>query len=73
LTINYVEAKREDKLNDADVISRKEEYNIAVLQANGAGKANGYKEWKYLFIPSMQITPVSTFKPLCKRFLEVSE
>ena len=72
-TIYLVEVKGEDKLNDADVISKKKRGIQYCQVASDWGKANGYKEWKYLFIPSMQITPVSTFENLCKRFSEVSE
>lgn len=35
------------------------------------GKANGYKEWRYLFIPSKQIMPNSSFMQLAKRFQEL--
>ena len=32
------------------------------------GKANGYKEWRYLFIPSKQVMPNSSFMQLAKQF-----
>ena len=32
------------------------------------GKANGYKQWRYLFIPSKQVMPNSSFMQLAKRF-----
>ena len=32
------------------------------------GKANGFKEWRYVFIPSKQIQPYSTFAQLAERF-----
>jgi type III restriction enzyme len=32
------------------------------------GRANGYKEWDYVFIPSKQITENSTFETLVERF-----
>lgn len=35
------------------------------------GKANGYKEWRYLFIPSKQVMPNSSFMQLAGRFKEV--
>ena len=35
------------------------------------GKANGYKEWKYLFIPSRKIMPNSSFLQLAKQFHEL--
>ena len=35
------------------------------------GKANGYKEWQYLFIPSQKIMPNSSFLQLAKQFHEL--
>lgn len=51
-TIYLVEVKGEDKLNDPDVIAKKKRGIQYCEVASRWGKANGYKEWRYLFIPS---------------------
>ena len=46
-------------------------YNLLCLHRGDRmrwGKANGYKQWKYLFIPSKQIMPNSSFMQLAKMF-----
>ena len=67
-TIYLVEVKGEDKLQDPDVIAKKKRGIQYCEVASRWGKANGYKEWKYLFIPSKQIMPNSSFVQLTKRF-----
>ena len=69
-TIYLVEVKGEDKLQDPDVIAKKKRGIQYCEVASRWGKANGYKEWKYLFIPSKQIMPNSSFVQLAKRFRE---
>lgn len=69
-TIYLVEVKGEDKLNDADVIAKKNRGIQYCEVASRWGKANGYKEWRYLFIPSKQIMPNSSFMQLAKRYQE---
>ena len=69
-TIYLVEVKGEDKLQDPDVIAKKKRGIQYCEVASRWGKANGYKEWKYLFIPSKQIMPNSSFVQLAKRFEE---
>lgn len=69
-TIYLVEVKGEDKLQDPDVIAKKKRGIQYCEVASHWGKANGYKEWKYLFIPSKQIMPNSSFMQLAKRFQE---
>ena len=66
--IYLVEVKGEDKLQDPDVIAKKKRGIQYCEVASRWGKANGYKEWKYLFIPSKQIMPNSSFVQLAKRF-----
>ncbi len=69
--IYLVEVKGEDKLNDPDVIAKKK---CAVRYCDVVSrwsKANGYKEWRYLFIPSKQVMPNSSFLQLSKRFQEL--
>ena len=68
--IYLVEVKGEDKLQDPDVIAKKKRGIQYCEVASRWGKANGYKEWKYLFIPSKQIMPNSSFVQLAKRFIE---
>ena len=69
--IYLVEVKGEDKLNDPDVIAKKKRGIQYCEVASRWGKANGYKEWKYLFIPSKQVMPNSSFMQLAGRFKEV--
>ena len=69
-TIYLVEVKGEDKLNDPDVISKKKRGVQYCEVASRWGKANGYKQWQYLFIPSKQVMPNSSFMQLAKRFKE---
>lgn len=42
---------------------------VAVAKAKGM-KSIGYKPWRYLFIPSKQVLPNSSFAQLAKRFQE---
>ena len=67
-TIYLVEVKGEDKLNDADVVAKRKRGEQYCRVASDWGKANAYKEWKYLFIPSQQIQTSSTFENLSLRF-----
>ena len=69
--IYLVEVKGEDKLNDPDVIAKKERGMQYCAVASRWGKANGYKEWRYLFIPAGQIRPNSSFAQLAERFSEL--
>lgn len=69
--IYLVEVKGEDKLNDPDVIAKKNRGIQYCETATRWGKANGYKEWRYLFIPSKQVLPSSTFMQLAQRFQEL--
>lgn len=68
--IYLVEVKGEDKLNDPDVIAKKNRGIQYCEVASRWGRANGYKEWKYLFIPSKQALPNSSFTQLAMRFQE---
>lgn len=69
--IYLVEVKGEDKLNDPDVIAKKERGIQYCAVASRWGKANGYKAWQYLFIPAGQIRSSSTFALLAERFKEL--
>ena len=68
--IYLVEVKGEDKLNDPDVIAKKKRGVQYCEVASRWGKANGYKEWRYLFIPSKQVMPNSSFMQLAERFMK---
>ena len=67
-TIYLVEVKGEDKLSDPDVIAKKKRGIQYCKVASRWGKANGYKQWRYLFIPSKHVMPNSSFMQLAKRF-----
>jgi len=69
--IYLVEVKGEDKLNDPDVIAKKKRGVQYCEVASRWSKANGYKEWRYLFIPSKQVLPNSSFMQLAQRFQEL--
>ena len=69
--IYLIEVKGEDKLNDPDVIAKKERGIQYCAVASRWGKANGYKEWRYLFIPAGQIRPNSSFAMLAERYKEL--
>lgn len=66
--IYLVEIKGEDRLADPDVIAKKTRAIKYCEVVTNWGKANGYKEWKYLFIPSLQILENSSFKRLANLF-----
>jgi type III restriction enzyme len=66
--ICLVEVKGEDRLDDADVLAKKDRALRYCKVVSEWGRANGYKEWDYVFIPSKQITENSTFETLVERF-----
>lgn len=65
-----VEVKGEDKLNDDDVNEKRKMAIIFCEVASNWSKENSRKEWKYLFIPSKEIMPSSSFKNLVDRFIQ---
>ncbi|HGM3506449.1 TPA: DEAD/DEAH box helicase [Clostridioides difficile] len=69
--VYLVEVKGEDKLNEPDVVAKKKRAIKYCEVVSNWGKANGYKQWEYLFIPSMQIHENSSFKQLSKQFVEL--
>ena len=66
--IYLTEVKRADKMTDPDVVAKKERGTQYCSIASRWGKANGYKEWRYLFIPDNQVQPNSTFAQLAARY-----
>lgn len=69
--IYLVEVKGENMLTDPDVIAKKERGIQYCAVASRWGKANGYKEWRYLFIPAGQILSSSSFRQLAERYKEL--
>lgn len=67
-TIYLVEVKAERDLQNPDVIAKKKRGIQYCETVTHWSEANKYKPWKYLFIPSKQIFPSSTFAMLVKKF-----
>lgn len=69
--IYLVEVKGEDRISDVDVIAKKERAIQYCKAVSEWSKANGYKQWQYLFIPAGEIHSNTSFGQLAKRFTEV--
>lgn len=69
--IFLAEVKGEDRLNDPDVIAKKKRAMQYCDVATRWGNANGYKKWQYLFIPSKQVMPNSSFMQLAEQFKQL--
>lgn len=67
-TIYLVEVKAEKELDNPDVIAKKKRGILYCETVTHWSEANGYKPWRYLFIPANQIYPNSTFKMIVKKF-----
>ena len=67
-TIYLVEVKAERDLNDPDVIAKKKRGILYCETVTHWSEANGFKPWKYLFIPANQIYPNSTFMMIAKKY-----
>lgn len=67
-TIYLVEVKAEKDMNDPDVIAKEKRGILYCETVTHWNEANGYKPWKYLFIPANQIFPNSTFMMIAKKF-----
>lgn len=63
-----IEIKREDEIEDADVIAKTKKAIQYCDVASGWSRENGKKEWRYVFIPSKEILGNSSFSNLVKRF-----
>ena len=68
-TIYLVEVKAEKDMNDPNVIAKKKRGILYCETVTHWSEANGYKPWKYLFIPANQIYPNSTFMMIAKKFV----
>ena len=66
--IYLTEVKGEDRINDPDVLAKKERGIKYCEVASRWGKANGFKDWRYLFIPAGEIKTSSSFSQLAQRF-----
>ncbi len=66
--IYLVEVKAENQMNNPDVVAKKNRAIQYCKLASDYGRANGYKEWEYVFIPSQEIMPNSSFLQLAHRF-----
>lgn len=69
--IYLVEIKGEDRLNDADVIAKKERAIQYCKVSSEWARDNNYKEWRYLFIPSQAIKSSVSFNFLREKYVEV--
>ncbi len=67
-SIFLTEVKDSSKLNDADVIAKKNRGIQFCKTVSEWAKANNFKEWKYLLIPHDQIRENSSFKNLTTQF-----
>lgn len=64
-----VEIKDKRKLNDPDVIAKKDRAIQYCKVASTYNKAHGHKQFKYLFIPHDEVYSNSSFNNLKDRFL----
>ena len=67
-TIYLVEIKGEDKLNDPDVIAKKDRSIKYCRTVSNWSNENGYKPWKHLFIPAAKIQATTSFAQLSNLF-----
>lgn len=65
-----VEVKDSRRLNDSDVLAKKERAIKYCKVASEYNKACGHKGFKYLFIPHNEISSTSRFNVLKERFVE---
>ena len=63
-----IEVKAEKDMDDPDVIAKKKRGVQYCEVATRWCRANGYKPWKYLFIPAKQVLANSSFARLVERF-----
>lgn len=64
-----VEIKGEDKINNPDVIEKRNRAVSYCEIASNWANANNYKSWKHLFIPANDVQPNIRFDYLAKRFI----
>ncbi|MBQ2620303.1 MAG: DEAD/DEAH box helicase family protein [Thermoguttaceae bacterium] len=67
---NYlIEVKGEDRINDEDVIAKKQRAITYCSLATKWSQAHGFMPWKHLFIPSQAISIISSFTYLSNNFI----
>lgn len=64
-----VEVKDKRRLEDIDVVAKKDRALQYCRIASEYNKAHGYKEFRYLFIPHDEVSSNSSFNNLVRRFL----
>lgn len=64
-----VEVKDKRRLEDIDVIAKKDRALQYCRIASDYNRANGHKEFRYLFIPHDEVSSNSSFNNLVKRFI----
>lgn len=67
-TVYLTEVKADNEISNSDVLLKKRRGEKYCLLATEWGRKNGYKEWKYLFIPHSKITSGSSFANLVSRY-----
>ena len=67
-TMYLVEIKGEDKLNEENNLLKKQRAVKYCSVASVYCNAHNLKEWRYLYIPSQQVQPNSSFAMLAQRF-----
>jgi len=65
-----IEVKAEKDMDEPDVIAKKKRGIQYCEVATRWCRANGYKPWKYLFIPAKQVMANSSFARLAEQFQE---
>ena len=66
--IYLTEVKRDDQMDSPDNVAKKERGIQYCAAASRWGRANGYKEWRYLFIPATAIQRSTSFAYLSSRY-----
>ena len=66
--IYLTEVKRDDQMDSPDNVTKKERGIQYCAAASRWGRANGYKEWRYLFIPATAIQRSTSFAYLSSRY-----
>ena len=65
-----VEVKAKNKINDPEVLAKKDRAIKYCKVASEYNLANGHKAFKYLFIPHDEVSAASSFNNLKARFIE---
>lgn len=71
--VYLVEIKGDDKLNDPDVLAKKQKSIEYCELVSKWAEETGNKKWVHLFIPASKISAKSTFKYLSECYIELSK